>query len=134
MIGMNQYLCHSIPIITKDSALYDQLIEAVNIIESLLIPARISQILPILVKLRIHFPITILSGDEISILMRDYLTNLSSYPLDIIEQTGDEYISDGKNNHFPKIGQLLEVIKVKWCLRKYKLKKLKKLLEVSNKQ
>jgi hypothetical protein len=121
-----------VPVISKDSILYSQLIEAIEMIEGLLIPADDTKIIPLLAKLRLHFNLSHLSDNEIIVLMDDYLEDLSIYPFDLIEQACLEYRRDKNSLFFPKVGQLLGLIKGKWYARKYKLQKLKKLLEVSN--
>ena len=95
-------------------------------------PANELQIMPMLAMLRLHFPMSNLSTESADLLMRDYLNDLSPYPPDIIKEACLEYRHNGQNLHFPKIGQLLELVKKRWYQRKYKLQKLKKLLGASN--
>lgn len=101
------------PIIPQNSLLYSQLIEAIQTLETLLIPANDLQIAPHLAMLRLHFPIADLSEEAICKLMKDYLADLSGYPADIIELACVEYRRNGQNLYFPKVGQLLELIKKK---------------------
>lgn len=131
MLGKSQYLSKRVPVISKNSVVYDQLIEAISVIEKLLEPANETDIIPLLVKLRLHFSLQHLSEIEISILINDYLEDISIYPIDIIEQACIDYRKCEKSLFFPKVGQILALIKDKWYKRRYKLQKLKKLLETS---
>lgn len=115
-----------------NSAIYSQLIEAIKLIELNLASATPSQIFPILAMLRIHFPIKDISDEAINILMKDYMNELSLYPIDIIQYAYLEYCRNESSIYFPKIGQLLGLIKKRWYQRKYKLQKLRRLLEVSH--
>jgi hypothetical protein len=131
MLGKSEYLCRKVPVITKDSMLYSQLIEAISRLERLLMPAKDAEVISLLAQLRLHFALPYLSEIEIGILMNDYLEDLSIYPIDIIEQACVDYRRDKNSLFFPKVGQLLGLIREKWYERKYKLQKLKKLLEAT---
>lgn len=98
--------------------------------EKLLEPASDDQIAALLAMLRLHFPLQ-LSDDEITKLMDNYLDDLNDYPIDIIEQACLDYRRSSGSLYFPKIGQLLELINKHWYARKFKLYKLKKLLNAS---
>jgi hypothetical protein len=94
-------------------------------------PASSIQVLKNLANLRLHFPINDITEQESSLLMRDYLTDMSVYPDDIIYQACVEYRRDVESQYFPKIGKLLNIMNKYWYDRKWKLEKLKKLLSVS---
>lgn len=65
-------------------------------------------------------------------MLKDYLIDLAEYPRDILETACVTYRKNTENLFFPKIGQLIKIMDQIWYLRKAKLAKLKKLLEVSN--
>lgn len=131
MLGKSEYLCRKIPVIDRNSRLYSQLLEAISRFEKLLEPSCDTETIQLLAKLRLHFVLSQLSEAEIGILINDYLEDVSIYPLDIIEQACIDYRRDKNSLFFPKVGQLLELIKERWYPRKYKLQKLKKLLDAS---
>jgi hypothetical protein len=134
MLGKSTLYSAPIPIINKDSKIYSLLLVGIRQLEISLKPANTREILTLLAKLRLHFASSVMSEEEVAILLEDYLTDLAPYPADIIEQACIEYRKDGKNLFFPKIGQLLTLMDKYWYPRKFKLKKLNKLLELSNQQ
>jgi hypothetical protein len=119
------------PVIERDSKTYFQLIEAIEIMEDSLKPASTIQILKNLANLRLHFPTSDVAEQEASVLMRDYLTDMATYPADIIHRACIEYRRDVESQYFPKIGKLLNIMNKYWYDRRWKLEKLKKLLSVS---
>ena len=100
--------------------------------KELLKPAKSKEIMSSLSRLNLHFPITYLEDDEVDVLMNDFLSDMSEYPIDIIEKACADYRKDPNNLYFPKIGRLLGIIKKYWYMRKWKLERLEKLLSVSN--
>jgi hypothetical protein len=134
MLGKSTLYSLPIPMIKKDSKIYPLLFVGIRQLEIALEPASPREILALLAKLRLHFASSVMSEEEVALLLEDYLTDLAPYPSDLIEQACIEYRKDEKNLFFPKISQLLSLMNKHWYPRKFKLKKLKKLLELSNKQ
>jgi hypothetical protein len=94
MLGKSEYLNRKVPALNRDSMLYSQLIEAISRFERLLMPAKDAEIISLLAQLRLHFALQHLSEIEIGTLINDYLEDLSSYPIDIIEQACIDYRRD----------------------------------------
>lgn len=131
LIDKYDHLFKPVPIIAKTSETYPLLIKAIETLEHLLAPAQPQQIIEILGKLWRHCLTKNRSEDEIILLIKDFIADLSCYPEDLIEQACNEYRRDGKNIFFPTIGMLLSLIDVHFHQRISKLTKLKKILEVS---
>lgn len=98
----------------------------------MLMPAEPIEILQAIAKLRLHFPTSHLKDSELKALLSDYLQDMSSYPIDLIEKACVEYRRNHENLFFPKLGQLLKLMDDHWYKRLSKLKKLKILLKNAN--
>ena len=119
--------------IEKNGQICKQLVDAIAHLESILAQASLGEIGQELARLRLHFPMTGLSEEQVGILMADYLEDMAVYPIDIIKKACASYRRKNDSQFFPKIAQLLKLMNEDWYERKYKLKKLKTLLEKSHK-
>ena len=81
-------------------------------------------------KLQLHFPNPLISQQQMMLILQDYLVDLAEYPTDIIEQAILDY-RRGDNLYFPKVGQLLKIAEKYLFQRQTKLKRLRKIQEVS---
>jgi hypothetical protein len=124
-------MLHKVPTIDRDSALYDQLIKARDEMEAKLMPARISDILTVLARLRFHYPTAGMNEKQFSYLLEDYVEDLSIYPIDLINDACKAYRRDGKHQFFPKIGELLTLIKEHWYPRRSRLQRINTLIDNS---
>ena len=133
MLGMSTDVSMPVPLITRKSRMYGLILIAIRDLEMSLRPARPREIIELLGQLRLHYAIASMREEELAVLLKDYVKDLAPYPKDILEQACIEYRKKGANIFFPKIGLLIDYMDLYWYPRKGKLRRLKKLLEVSNK-
>lgn len=131
-LGKSERYSRGIPIIRKDSEFYKKVLKAISTLEQLLLPSEPKQILTSLAKLRLHYATAQMTEAENRLMIHDYINDLSIYPIDIIEQSCVDYRRDAQNQFYPKIGQLIKIANQYFYMRKWKLQKLKALIEVSN--
>jgi hypothetical protein len=117
--------------VPKGSKEYLTIMTYIRQIEIALKPAKPRKILSALARLRLHYATSHMSEQELALMLEDYINDLAEYPKDILENACIEYRKDGRNLFFPKVGQLIALVKQPWQLRKEKLHKLKKLVEAS---
>lgn len=134
LIGRTEFAFRSIPVVETDSAMYAKITEWIDILEESLIVAEPKQIFMELARLRLHCPTVTMSEYESELLIKDYITDLMEFPLDLIIKACNEYRYGCENKFFPSIAKLLELIKPHIYFRRLKLTKLKKLKEVSDTQ
>jgi hypothetical protein len=113
------------PAVAKNSNLFVELCQAEKQIIVALKPAKLSEILAILSKLRLHYPLANIESRQVEILLSDYVEDLSFSPLDLLLEACREYRRNPANQFFPKIGELLQPTKEKWCARKWQLIQIK---------
>lgn len=101
-------------------------------IEHLLQPASTVQIMKRLARLRLHFPTSNMSEQELAMLLQDYIAGMAVYPVDIIEMASLEYLRSKESLYFPKLGQLISLMNKYWYQRKWDFERLKKLRAVSD--
>jgi hypothetical protein len=131
-LGRSEHYSRGIPVIKKDSEFYKNILKSIKTVEALLLPANPRQILTSLAKLRLHYATAQMTEAENRLMIHDYINDLSTYPIDIIEQSCVDYRRDAQNQFYPKIGQLIKIANQYFCMRKWKIQKLKALIEVSN--
>lgn len=134
LMGVSPTYLQAIPVVIKGSRTYQQLIEAIRMMEVMLQPASSMQIMQSLANLRLHFPLGYMTEAQLALLMRDYIANLAIYPIDIIEQACIDYKRAADSEYFPKLGKIIALINKYWYLRKWELEKSKKLLAKSETQ
>lgn len=134
LIGRTEYMFHPVPIIAKNSSVYKRALEWIAILEKALIPAKRQHILMALTYLRVHFPTEAMSERESEFLVSSYISDLEKFPLDLIIHACNEYRYDSANKYFPKIAQLIAMIRPSLYMKKSKLERLKKLAEASESQ
>jgi hypothetical protein len=117
-----------IPAVAKNSNLFVELCLAEKQLMLALKPARPSEILAILSKLRLHYPLANIESRQVEIFLSDYVEDFSFAPLDLLLEVCREYRRNPTNQFFPKIGELLQPIKEKWCTRKWQLIQVKIML------
>lgn len=132
LLGISTIVSVPVPVVAKGSKDYFLLLTAANQIQRALKPATPREILYSLARLRLHYANNTMGEDELAILLEDYMSDLSLYPLDILDQACLEYRRDGNSLFFPKVGQLILLADKYLRPRKLKLERIKKLLEVSN--
>lgn len=131
LLGISTLISMPVPVVAKGSKNYFLLLTAVNQLQRALKPATPREILYSLARLRLHYANHTMGEDELAVLLEDYMSDLSLYPQDILEQACLEYRRDGNNLFFPKVGQLILLADKYLRPRKLKLDRIKKLLEVS---
>jgi hypothetical protein len=131
-LGKSDRVSSSVPVISKKSKTYGNLLIDIRKLEIALKPAKEEEIMTLLARLRLHYNASYMSAEGFKSLLKDYITDLAQYPRDLIEMACIEYRKNTDNQFFPKIGQLIKLINEAWYKRKGKLTRLKKLLEVSN--
>ena len=131
-LGRSDRISSSVPVISRKSGTYGNLLIDIRKLELALKPAKEDEIMTQLARLRLHFSAGYVTAEEFKYLIKDYLADLADYPRDLIEMACNEYRRNTENQFFPKIGQLLKLIRDPWFKRKGKLSRLRKLLEVSN--
>jgi hypothetical protein len=134
LIGRTEMAFWPVPVVENNSAVYAKITEWINILEKSLIAAEPQQILIALARLRLHCPTVTMSEYESELLIKDYIADLSEFPLDLIIQACNEYRYGCDNKFFPSIAKLLDLIKRHIYFRRLKLTKLKKLKEASDTQ
>ncbi len=134
LIGRTELAFRSIPVVENNSAVYAKITEWIDIFEKSLNSAEPQQILTALARLRLHCPTVTMSEYESELLIKDYIADLSNFPLDLIIQACNEYRYGCENKFFPSIAMLLELIRPHIYFRQLKLTRLKKLKEVSDTQ
>lgn len=75
-------------------------------LESLLSPAKPQEIMICLGRLMLHYPMANMSEHEKTMLLEDYIDDLSRYPAWAIVEVCREYRRDEKNQFFPKVSIL----------------------------
>ncbi|AIL64736.1 hypothetical protein NOVO_01700 [Rickettsiales bacterium Ac37b] len=123
-----------VPKIARTSFLYQELVVAERILAEHLKSATHRQILALLSKLRLHYPLTNLASNQVQILLNDYLEDLGIYPFDILSAICLQYRQNSLNSFFPKIAELLAPIREKWVARKWQLVQIKILLAKAEKE
>ena len=131
LIGRCSYKFNPIPVIPKTCRIYPMILHWSKVLESSLYPSDPKEILMAITTLKAHFPGQSMSEKENEILIRDYLTDLSIFPADLIEQVCREYRLDGNNKYFPKVGQLYAKLVQYFSIRLAKSNKLHALIEAS---
>ncbi len=134
LIGKTEFAFRSIPVVESNSAIYAKITEWIDILEKSLNSAEPQQILVALARLRLHCPTVTMSEYESELLIKDYITDLMDFPLDLIIKAFNEYRYGCENKFFPSIAKLLDLIRPHIYFRRLKLTKLKKLKEVSDAQ
>jgi hypothetical protein len=134
LIGRTEFAFQPIPVVESNSAEYTKIVEWIDILEKSLIAAEPQQIFMELARLRLHCPTATMSEYESELLIKDYIADLSIFPLDLIIQACNEYRYDCDNKFFPSVAKLLDLIRPRIYYRRHKLSKLKKLKEISDAQ
>ena len=132
LLGRSDRITSAVPVISRKSGTYGNLLIDIRKLEIALKPAKEEEIMTQLARLRLHFSAGYVTTEEFKYLLKDYIADLAQYPKDLIETACNEYRRNTENQFFPKIGQLIKLIQDPWFKRKGKLIRLKKLLEVSN--
>ena len=133
LLGKTTRYLEKIPVIAKDSETYRQLTEAVKHFEAMMSPAQSQDIVIELSRLRLHFPMSSLNDKQISLVITDYLQDLGPYPIDLIKKACRDYRCKNDSGFFPKISELIKLIKPAYYERKCHLKRLRILLETADK-
>ncbi len=131
LIGRSEYAFKPIPVIERNSLIYNQVVKWSKILDEALLPAEPKHIFMHLTNLRVHFKGHALSETESKILIQDYIADLAHLPLDLIELVCKEYRYDGNSQYFPKAGQLRTKANQHLCIRVAKLNKLNAILQTS---
>lgn len=134
LIGRTEFEFRPVPAVDTKSNLYAQIVEWIDILENFLKPADPRKILQELARLRLHFPTATMSTYEAELLIKDYLADLSEFPLDVIIKACNDYRYSCESKFFPSIARLLESIRLHIYSRQLKLNKLKKIKEASDEQ
>ncbi len=96
-----------------------------------LIPADPKEIFREISQLKLHLLGNKLSERESEVLVRDYVLDLSIFPLDLIKFICREYRLSN-NQFFPKVGQLYTMLVPRFSARVSKANKLLAIIEASN--
>ncbi len=131
LIGRSEYTFKPIPVIERNSVIYNQVVRWSKILHEALLPADYNHIFMHLTNLRVHFKGHPLSETESKILIQDYISDLAHLPLDLIELVCKEYRHNGNSQYFPKAGQLRTAANQHLCVRVAKLNKLNAILQAS---
>ena len=94
----NQWGIHyskPIPVISKTSAIYAQLVEAKVKLEEVMQPATSQEIINLLTRLSLHYPINGLEKSQFQTLIADFIEDLSPYPTDLIRDACRAYRRNG---------------------------------------
>lgn len=132
LIGRTELEFRPVPAVDRNSNLYAKISQWIDILENFLKPADSRKILLELARLRLHFPTATMSDYESELLIKDYIADLSIFPLDIIIRACNEYRYSCESKFFPSIAKLLELIRLHIYSRQLKLSRLKKIKETSD--
>ncbi len=102
-----------------------------KLLQAALLPAKPEDIFAELGRLKLHFPGTAMNAGENELLIRDYLSDLSVFPMDLIELVCQEYRLNGDNKFFPKLGTLRSMLIIHYALRISKSNRLLALIEAA---
>jgi hypothetical protein len=131
-LGQSPLYSRPTPKLRPGSTVCGLLVDWIQKLEAISKPAEQLEILQMLSKLQLHFPNPLISQQQMMLILQDYLVDLAEYPTDIIEQAILDY-RRGDNLYFPKVGQLLKIAEKYLFQRQTKLKRLRKIQEVSGK-
>lgn len=102
-----------------------------KLLQAALLPAKPEDVFAELGRLKLHFPGTAMNAGENELLIRDYLADLSVFPMDLIELVCREYRLSGNNQYFPKLGVLRSMLIVHFTIRISKSNRLLALIEAA---
>ncbi len=131
LLNRSGYCFKPIPVISKNSPIYPVILLSIDKLQALMVQATPKEIFPLLGRLRIHFGTMMMSENENKVFIRDYISDLVHFPLDLIELVCNEYRYDPNSNGFPSIAKLLARLNKHLYTRALKLNRLKALVEVS---
>lgn len=120
-----------VPVITKDSMLFSMILYWNKVLQAALLPANPEDVFAELGRLKLHFPGTSMSERENELLIRDYIADLSLFPMDLIELVCREYRLNGDNKFFPKLGTLRSMLIIHFTRRISKSNRLLALIEAA---
>ena len=132
MLGNSPNYSRPVPLVTRKSKLYGLILIEIRQLEISLKPAHPKELLILLSKLRLHFAHSEISRESAQLMFEDYLTDLVEYPKDIIEKVCTEFRTECDEKFFPRISQIKKAMDKLLYPRKWRLTKLKTLLEISN--
>lgn len=118
-----------VPILRKKSDVYVAAVEEAERLGKLLESASSLAFASVMYRLQGHYWQPSMTEKLAISVAEDYARLLGHYPLDILQMACDDWLLDPKNQFFPKVGEIDERMKVLLCERKYRLRKLHKLIE-----